>query len=71
MNTDAARKAALEAATRCMPQHSWSLEVTDVLGKKILILAHCFEVFLVNGYEEGMKVLEDNVQEFRDRRRSY
>jgi hypothetical protein len=71
LNSDAARKLALEAATRCMPQHSWSVEMSDVLGKKILVLAHCFEVYLQNGYEQGSKVLVENVQEFRDRRRTY
>ena len=71
MNTETARKLALEAATHCMPQHSWSVEMSDVLGKKILVLAHCFEGYLQNGYEEGSKVLVDNVQEFRDRRRTY
>jgi len=71
LNTDTARKVALEAATQCIPQHSWSLELTDTLGKKILILASCFETYLQNGYEEALKVVQENVTDFRDHRRSF
>lgn len=71
MNDLDRRRLALDAAVKCIPQQSWSLELSDTTAKKILLLAHCFDLYLLGGYEDALKGITDKVSEYRDKRRTY
>jgi hypothetical protein len=71
MNDLERRRMALDAAVHCIPQQSWSVELSDTTARKILLLAHCFDSYLLGGYEDAMKTITDKVGEYRDKRRSY
>lgn len=71
MNNDKRRETALRTAAACLPVQPWSIELTDVTGKKVLLLALAFEVYMESGYEEAQQVLTDRVAEYREKRRVY